>query len=229
MEKSQRRPGFLTGFLAGLLVALVAWHVINIITLVSHTRWWRSQVTYWDEADNMAETGNEADHGNVMRVVDGDTLVLYSGEKIRLIGVDTPESSNNAKLKRDAERTGTDAASIIAMGKEASDFTRKLVDGNFVKLERDVEAKDRYGRTLAYVYAFYPPKGVAEDVLEYFETVDEPIPNSQGHAARLLFVNATLIKAGYAQVMTIPPNVKYQDLFVKLEKEARENKRGLWK
>ena len=43
------------------------------------------------------------------------------------------------------------------------------------------------------------------------------------------FINAEIMKVGYAQVMTVPPNVKYAELFLKLQKEARDNKRGLWK
>ncbi len=84
-------------------------------------------------------------------------------------------------------------------GKEASEANKKLVGGKTVRLEFDVEQLDRYGRTLAYVYL--------ED-----GTV----------------VNAWLVKHGFAQVMTIPPNVRYQDLFLKLQREAREAERGLW-
>ena len=136
----------------------------------------------------------------VTRAVDGDTLQLSNGEKVRLIGVDTPESSNNSKLRRDAKRTGQDAKEIIKMGKEAAAFTRDLVQGKNVRLEFDVQKRDKYGRLLAYAFL--------EDGT---------------------FVNAEIMKAGYAQVMTIPPNVKYQELFLKLEREARESKRGLWK
>jgi len=136
----------------------------------------------------------------VERVVDGDTLKLSDSERVRLIGIDTPESKDNAKLRKDSKRTGQNAKEIIEMGKRAADFTRKLVDGKEVKLEFDVSQRDKYGRLLAYVYL-----------------IDGT------------FVNAEIIKQGFAQVMTIPPNVKYQDLFLKLQKEARENKRGLWR
>ena len=135
----------------------------------------------------------------VTRAVDGDTLQLSSGEKVRLIGIDTPESSNNSKLRRDVKRTGQDAREIIRMGKEAATFTRSLVQGKKVRLELDVQQRDKYGRLLAYVYL--------EDGT---------------------FVNAEIMKAGYAQVMTIPPNVKYQDLFLGLQRDAREKGRGLW-
>ncbi len=136
----------------------------------------------------------------VERVVDGDTLKLSNGERVRLIGIDTPESKDNAKLRKDSKRTGQNAKEIIEMGKRAADFTRKLVEGKEVKLEFDVSQRDKYGRLLAYVYLM---DGT--------------------------FVNAEIMKQGFAQVMTIPPNIKYQDLFLKLQKEARENKRGLWR
>jgi len=135
----------------------------------------------------------------VQRAVDGDTLKLASGERVRLIGVDTPEVHESVKLYRDARRSNQDIKAIQALGKKASDFTKKLVEGKPVRLEFDVEKKDRYGRLLAYVYL------------------------QDG-----TFVNAEIIRQGYANVMTIPPNVKYQDMFLKLYREAREAKRGLW-
>ncbi len=78
-------------------------------------------------------------------------------------------------------------------GKEASEANRKLVDGKTVRLEFDVQEQDRYGRLLAYVYL------------------------KEG-----TFVNAWLVENGYAMVMTIPPNVKHQELFLKLQQEATE-------
>ena len=76
---------------------------------------------------------------DVERVVDGDTLVLDGGERVRLIGVDTPETVHP---KKPVER----------FGKEASGFTQKLAEGKRVRLEYDAERTDRYGRTLAYVF-----------------------------------------------------------------------------
>ncbi len=89
---------------------------------------------------------------------------------------------------------------IEPFGKEASEANRKLVDGKTVRLEFDVEQQDRYGRLLAYVF-------LKDDT----------------------FVNAWLVEHGFAQVMTVPPNVKHQELFLKLQREAREAVRGLWK
>lgn len=136
----------------------------------------------------------------VKRVVDGDTIVLETGERVRLIGIDTPELHESNKLYRDAQRTQQDISTIQKLGQRAYEFTRNLVEGKRVSLEFDVEKRDRYKRLLAYVYL----KGG-------------------------IFVNAEIVKEGYASLMTIPPNVKYADLFLKLYRQARENKRGLWK
>jgi Micrococcal nuclease (thermonuclease) homologs len=147
-----------------------------------------------------ASTVTESPSFYVSKAVDGDTLKLSNGDNIRLIGIDTPESRYNSKLERDARRSRKDIDSIIKMGKEASNFTRRLVGGKKVRLEFDVEKHDRYGRLLAYVYL--------EDGT---------------------FVNSRIIEEGYAQVMTIAPNVKYAQTFLKLEREARQKKKGLWK
>jgi micrococcal nuclease len=145
--------------------------------------------------------GQEYDYTNitVKRAVDGDTLVLESGERVRLIGIDTPEMHESNKLFRDSQRTKQDASTIQKLGRRSFEFTKKLVEGKRVSLEFDVERHDRYGRLLAYVYL------------------------KDG-----TFVNAEIVKQGYASLMTYPPNVKYADLFTKLYREARENRRGLW-
>lgn len=126
------------------------------------------------------------DYYEVSKVIDGDTIELENGETVRLIGIDTPETVHPSKA-------------VEYYGKEASDFTRMLVEEKQVKLEFDVQKLDKYNRLLAYVYL--------EDGT---------------------FLNAELVKEGYAKVSTYPPNVKYADLFTKLQKEARENNRGLW-
>lgn len=121
----------------------------------------------------------------VLRVIDGDTIEVERLGTVHYIGVDTPETKHPQKP-------------VERMGREAYEANRRLVEDKRVKLEFDVEQRDRYGRVLAYVYA--------------------------GNT----FVNAWLVEAGYAQVMTIPPNVKYAELFLALQREAREAGRGLW-
>ena len=154
----------------------------------------------------------------VRRVVDGDTLVLESGGKIRLIGIDTPESSSNQKAKKDSRRTGQSLAVLTEMGKRSKYFLEELVRGKKITLEYDAQKKDRYGRLLAYVY-------IEEKVSKKIENADLYRREPGGP----VFVNATLARAGYASPMTIPPNVKYADLFTALAREARTLKRGLWK
>ena len=75
----------------------------------------------------------------VVRVVDGDTLLLDGNERVRLIGVNTPESVDPRRA-------------VESFGKEASAFTRRLAEGRRVRLQFDHERRDRYGRILAYVY-----------------------------------------------------------------------------
>ena len=136
----------------------------------------------------------------VTKVIDGDTLRLSNGENVRLIGIDTPESRDNSKLQRDSRRSHKDKDAILKMGREASDFTGRLVESKRVKLVLDVQRRDKYGRLLAYVYL--------EDGT---------------------FVNGRIIEEGYARVMTIAPNVKHAQTFLKLEREARNKGSGLWK
>ena len=75
----------------------------------------------------------------VERVVDWDTLVLSDGEKIRLIGIDTPETVHPSKP-------------VEPFGPEASSFTKRAVEGKAVQLRFDRNKRDRYQRLLAYVY-----------------------------------------------------------------------------
>jgi micrococcal nuclease len=84
------------------------------------------------------------------------------------------------------------------IGKEASDMNRRPVEGKRVRLEKDVSETDQYGRLLRYIY------------------VND------------MFVNAELVRLGYVQVTTYPPDVKYQELFLELQREAQMANRGLW-
>ena len=83
-------------------------------------------------------------------------------------------------------------------GRAAAAVNRELVSGRRVRLELDAQSRDRYGRLLAYVW-------VADTM-----------------------INAELVRRGFAQVMTVPPNVRHQTLFLELQREAREAGRGLW-
>ena len=140
----------------------------------------------------------------ILKIVDGDTIKIeYDGtkENVRLIGIDTPESRANSKAKKDAERSGKNLETIIAMGKAATNYVKSIIEpGINIEIELDIQSRDKYGRLLGYVY----------------------LTNGE-------MLNEKIVNAGYASVMTIPPNIKYQDSFLKAYKEARENSRGLWK
>ena len=124
----------------------------------------------------------------VERIVDGDTLWVEGRERLRLIGIDTPETQHPSK-------------GVECFGRRASAFLGRLAPvGTDVRLAYDVERRDRYGRTLAYLY----------------------------RASDGLFVNAEMVRKGYAQAYTVPPNVAHVDELVALQAEAREKGRGLW-
>lgn len=127
-----------------------------------------------------------AERVGVKRVVDGDTFLAADGRRVRLIGVNTPESVDP---RRPVQR----------YGKEAAAFSRRLLAGRSVLLEPGRTPRDRYGRTLAWVWL--------ED----------------GR-----FVNAELVRLGYAQVYTFPDNPDHARLLVLCQREAREVGRGLW-
>lgn len=142
------------------------------------------------------------DYSNILVVqaVDGDTLRLASGEKLRLIGIDTPEMYESEKLYRDAQNSGEDPSVIMTKGRESYIFTRDLVENKIVRIEFDEEKYDDYGRLLGYVFL---PDGT--------------------------FVNAQIVKEGYASPMTIKPNIRYADYIYRLYLQARRDKRGLWR
>jgi len=160
----------------------------------------------------------------VERVIDGGTLKLTNGERVCLIGIDTPETHESKKLHRNAERTGQDVETIKELGKQSTEFVKSLLPvGTEVQLEYDVEKKDKYGRLLAYVYL--PIRlGKKYPTLEHRHRFLIGIGSD---AVACLLINSIIISEGYASPMTIPPNVKHAELFEKLYQEARENKIGV--
>jgi micrococcal nuclease len=117
----------------------------------------------------------------VARVGDGDTFYCRDGRKVRLIGVDAPELAQGEP------------------GREAhAALTRLLPSGRAVRLEEDAAPRDRYGRTLAYVWY--------DGVL----------------------VNEALVRGGWAVLYTVPPNVKYAGRLERAQRAARTARAGLW-
>lgn len=140
-----------------------------------------------------AQSGAKAVQANakVDRIVDGDTLIAYVGgqrERVRLIGINTPESV-------DPDRP------VMCFGKEASHHLEALVPpGTPIRIERDVEPRDKYGRMLGYIY----------------------------RASDGLFVNLAQVSDGYANQYTFPPNVAHVNEFKKAAARARSDRTGLW-
>ncbi|UCG55299.1 MAG: thermonuclease family protein [Dehalococcoidia bacterium] len=131
-------------------------------------------------------------------------LQLTRATVVRVIDGDTIEVNIEGRLF-DVRYIGIDTPEMVhptqgeePYGKEAYKKNGELIEGKTVILEKDVSETDQYGRLLRYVY------------------VDD------------LLVNAELVRLGYAQVSTYPPDLRYQDLFLELQQEARENNRGLW-
>ncbi|MDN4593830.1 thermonuclease family protein [Polycladomyces subterraneus] len=124
----------------------------------------------------------------VVDVIDGDTIVVNlngKNEKLRMILIDTPETVYPNKPKQ-------------PFGKEASDFTKKLLLNKTVELEMDVQERDQYGRLLAYVYL-----------------------NGQS-------VQEQLLMRGLARVAVFPPNVKHLDEYRAIQDQAKQRKVGIW-
>lgn len=130
-------------------------------------------------------------NAKVDRIVDGDTLMAVIGgqrERVRLIGINTPESV-------DPDRPA------MCFGKEASRHLEELVPpGTAIRIERDVEPRDKFGRVLGYVY----------------------------RASDGLFVNLAQVTDGFANQYTFPPNVAHTSEFKQAASQARSQNRGLW-
>lgn len=116
----------------------------------------------------------------VARIVDGDTVQLETGETVRLVGINTPERNQ-------------------PFYDEAKAFTSELLLDKPVRVETDVEPRDRYGRILGYLF----------------------LPDDT-------FANLEIVRNGYAQAWNIEPNSRYRETFAQAEAEARAAQRGMW-
>ena len=130
--------------------------------------------------------------GTVTNIVDGDTFDMadINGNIIRIrpIGINTDEMHDNSHGKKGP------------FAQQAKDYLTQLIYNKQVRLEMDIQKKDKWKRILAYVF------------------VDDS-----------LFVNAEMVKQGLAVIETEPPNVKYADYFYQLQQQARGAGLGMWK
>jgi len=134
-----------------------------------------------DLIENNVSAGPEPaqDLHRVSEVIDGDTIVLSNGDRVRFLGINTPENGMYFYME------SRDVLEIMVLGKD-------------VTLEKDVSDCDIYGRKLRYVFL--------EDI----------------------FVNLEMVKRGFANIYTYPPDVKYAEDILAAERYARENNLGLW-
>jgi len=126
----------------------------------------------------------------VKEVLDGDTIELSNGKIVRYLGIDTPE------LRWRKGDAWVYHPQLFAQ--EAKELNSLLVQGKKVKLEYDVEKRDKFNRLLAYVYV------------------------------NGLMVNGEILRQGYALLDVRMPNIKHTNFLLKMFKEAKENKRGFW-
>jgi micrococcal nuclease len=128
----------------------------------------------------------------VVEVIDGDTIIVDIGpvtETVRLLGIDTPETKHPTQP-------------VECYGPEASEHTAELLPaGTRVRLERDEEARDAFGRLLAYVHR-----------------IDDGV-----------FVNAEIVRTGHAEVLVLGPNRAYASDLRAVQAEARDAGAGLWR
>ncbi len=123
----------------------------------------------------------------VKKVFDGDTVLLSNGKKVRFLGINTPEVEGRNK-------------SAQAGGEEAKQWLIKKLKNKKVRLELDVEKKDKYGRLLAHVFT-----------------------EQKEH------INLELVKKGLASVNIFPPGLKYSDDFLQAQKAAEKDGIGIWR
>ena len=124
---------------------------------------------------------------SVKKVFDGDTILLSNGNKVRFLGINTPEVEGRNKQAQ-------------AGGDEAKQWLVNQLKGTKVRLEKDVEKQDKYGRLLAHVFT-----------------------EAKEH------LNLQLVEKGLATVNVYPPNLKYTDELIKAAQQAELSQLGIWR
>lgn len=157
----------------------------TLVVVVTALLVWRSQSVH------RAAAPLPAGEARVVRVIDGDTIDLDFGtgeSRARLVGIDTPETVDEQRP-------------VQCYGPEASARLHALLPaGTIVRVERDVESRDRFGRLLLYVYR-------ADDGV---------------------FINRVLLAEGYATTLSIAPNRAHAAEFERVLVQAKRARAGLW-
>lgn len=190
---------------------LIYGSIIILLALVSQVFW----INYFSEVDTSETTlletpeivdNNDTTSSAISEEIPEETSV--SGETFydvtSIVDGDTIKVNINNEVKTvrligiDTPETVDPNRPVECFGQEASDKMKDLLTNKQVKLEKDVSETDKYGRLLRYVY------------------LDE------------IFVNEYMVREGYANASSYPPDIKYQEVFNSAENEARDNNRGLW-
>ncbi|MCF6265547.1 MAG: thermonuclease family protein [Desulfuromusa sp.] len=137
--------------------------------------------------------------GQVTWIYDGDTLKVENVGKVRLIGIDTPESKASPRDRFYTQKFPISKKKLRDIASQAKQYNIRNIKGKQVRLELDQTHRDKYDRLLAYVY----------------------LPDGK-------MLNRILLNKGLAIVFR-RYDFQYKRDFLKIEKKARKNKRGLWK
>ncbi len=164
----------------------------------------KDQIVIWKHEYDTNQRMNRPQTVIVTRVIDGDTIEIAGGERVRYIGIDAPENKSYSTSELERIKTGGSRDEIrkvlwAFLYKESVTQNTELVLNKKVKLLGDIEDKDIYGRLLRYVY------------------IDD------------IFVNAELVRLGLAYPVSYPPNTKYADYFRQMTLVAKSNKSGAYK
>lgn len=141
------------------------------------------------------------EEATIVRVVDGDTVVVEITGRADGPGAGMADIGQDYPVRLigiDTPESVKPNSPIECFGKEASTAATALLEAADVRLVKDVEEADQYDRLLRYVY-------VGDEM-----------------------ANARLVANGYASAYTYPPNIRHSEFLVQLQREARENERGLW-
>lgn len=152
--------------------------------------------------ENADKIGKLYQKASVESIIDGDTIEVKIGDdvyKLRLVGINTAEINHPDK-------------GVEFFGKEAYEFTKQTLENKEVYLEKDVSEVDKYQRILRYVWLSLPKN---PEKPSFEELRDQSL-------------NGILVRDGYANAVTYPPDVKYSEWLAKIEKEAQANNMGLW-
>ena len=176
------------------------WALLLIVLLVGGCSPHRVDLSVQAPATFAGEPGGY-EEARVTRIVDGDTIEVEILGQVPGPGMGGTQIGGVYKVRLigiDTPETVDPDSPVECFGKEASAATKALLDGADVRMVKDVEDTDRYERLLRYVY----------------------LGDEMG--------NARLVANGYALAYTYPPSIRHSELFVQLEREAREHDRGLW-